>query len=352
MSLDYTVREFKDEDEPQILKLLEKVFEHGHNRDYWRWKYFDNPLKKQVIVIAEIDDQIIGFNHAFCREIKFGKNLHLMSFGGGAAVHPDYRRMGINSKIHDMLEDLRDKEGFNLASAVTTNPIVKNNMDKLGWLQFPKKIIEAIYVEDIDKIEMGSLKKAGYQIYKSIRRARVEPKIGNSQRYVVKKVTQFDAEADVFWEKIEPYYFFLFKRDTVNLNWRYCDSRTAPYKVFSVVDQGELLGYCVTIVRESSDGVKTGYIVDLCTLPKMNDVVTVLLQKAVEVLKKEVNVIKYWAVEGHSVLSVFHRYGFMSRPSILEFRYRHSGRINNDLERVFSATENTLFIQYGDTDFM
>jgi GNAT superfamily N-acetyltransferase len=349
MSLDYTVREFKDEDEPQILKLLEKVFKREHTRESWRWKYFDNPLKKHVIVVAEIDDHIIGCNHAFCREIKFGKNLHLMSFGGAAAVHPDYRRMGIHSKMHDMLEDLRNKEGFNLAMAVTINPVVKNRMDKHGWLQFPKNIIESIYIENIDKTEMSSLKKAGYQVYKSIRQ-NLKPEIGNVQRYVVKKVTQFGAEADVFWEKIEPHYCFLFKRDTVTLNWRYCDSRTAPYKVFSVIDQGELLGYCVIIVRESS-GEKTGYIIDLITSPRMNDVVNILLQKAVEVLKKEVNVIKYWAVEGHSVLPVFHSFGFMSRPSNLEFRYRHSGRINNDLERVISATKNTLFIQYGDTDF-
>ena len=80
MSLDYTVREYRDKDKPQILKLLEKVFKREHTPESWIWKYFDNPIKKHVIVVAEIDDQIIGCNHAYGREIKFGKNMHLISW--------------------------------------------------------------------------------------------------------------------------------------------------------------------------------------------------------------------------------------------------------------------------------
>ena len=350
VSLDYTIREFEDEDESQILNLLDQTFGRIHTRDYWRWKYFDNPLKKKLIVVAEINEQIIGCGHSFFREIKFGENMHVMVFGGDAAVHPNYRRMGIHTKMNEIKDGLRDARGYHISAGITTNPLIKRSRDKQGWPHFPRNIIEAIYVEDVSKMEQGFLKKAGYQVYKSAKK-NLSPKIGENLEFIVNDVTQFGAEADAFWEKIKPFYSFLFKRDAANLNWRYCDNRNTPFKVFSVINQGELHGYCITLVKETG-GVKTGYIIDLCTLPHMDDVVAVLLRKSVETLTSEVNLIKYWVVEGHPVLSTFHRFGFMSRPSNLEFRYRHSGRINDDIERFISASENKLFIQYGDTNFI
>ena len=99
MGTDYIIREFNDKDEDQILELLEQAFQRKISQDHWRWKYFDNPLKKQVIVVAEKEEQIVGCSHTYYRELKFGKKIHLMGIGGDAAVHKEHRRKGLHTNI-------------------------------------------------------------------------------------------------------------------------------------------------------------------------------------------------------------------------------------------------------------
>jgi hypothetical protein len=103
----YTVRPYRDGDEPQILELLDIAYLRKHSPDYWQWKYFENPNKKQIIVVAEYEEQIIGCSHAFHRELKIGESIHPMSFGGDSAVHPDYRKQGIYGKMRELRNELR-----------------------------------------------------------------------------------------------------------------------------------------------------------------------------------------------------------------------------------------------------
>jgi hypothetical protein len=350
MSFLYNVREYKIGDESKILELLDLVFERENTLDFWRWKYFDNPLKKQIIVIAEHDNRIVGCTHSFSREVKIGDNMHQTSFGADSAVHPDFRRQGIYGKLTDLREKIILKQGFNIHSAITTNPIVKNYRDSRGQKHFPKRIIEAIYIEDIWKEDVNVLKKIGYQFYESGKKI-MNPNIGDDSDYVVSQVEHFGVEADIFWDKIKDYYLFIFKRDKDNLNWRYCDPRTIGFKMFNVVHNGELLGYCVTTISRSGDSF-VGYIIDLCALPNMDDVVAVLLRKALDVLLVDVNMVKYWIFEEHPLLSVFHSFGFISRPSDLDYSYWHTDTISDDIETWYNTPVEKWFIQYGDTDIL
>jgi hypothetical protein len=122
------------------------------------------------------------------------------------------------------------------------------------------------------------------------------------------------------------------------------------FQVFSAKRDGEMLGYCATLVKESG-GAFVGYIMDLCVLPRMNAVVYGLLEDAVEGLKKRANTIKYLAVEGHPNVKVFYDFGFASTTSRYDIRYkeRHPD-VRHDLERFYNASSSSIFLQYGDTD--
>ena len=59
--------EMRPGDEAGIIGLLENVFGGWPSyhidcslRDYWNWKYRENPIKKDLIVVSKIEDKVIG----------------------------------------------------------------------------------------------------------------------------------------------------------------------------------------------------------------------------------------------------------------------------------------------------
>jgi hypothetical protein len=68
--LDYKVREYRPGDEDQIVPLLQLVFNGWGDLDFWRWKYLDNPLKMNIITIAESNGKIIGADGAVFQRVK------------------------------------------------------------------------------------------------------------------------------------------------------------------------------------------------------------------------------------------------------------------------------------------
>jgi len=346
----FTVREYTKKDEPKVLELLQLVYNKANiNSDYLNWKYYDNPLRKQGIVVAEYNNQIIGINCAFYRETKVGKNMYLTSYGGDLAVHPDYRRRGIANKMKELKEEIRVREGIQLSSAITSNPIVINNRNKQGYPPFPKKLFEMVYIEDIKREELGLIKKLGYQVYKSAQNIMRNKQTEHSD-FVITETKFFREEADHFWENIRDYYNLMFKRDSSYLNWRYCDPRAGSFKVFSAVAGDKMCGYCVVLGNKASES-STGYIVDLCVVPGMKLVTRCLLEKAVETLVHDVNRIKYLVVDGHPNVPVFSSYGFAPVVSNFEVRYveRHDS-VREDYAVFYQSSSDKLFLQYGDTD--
>jgi len=346
----FTIREYSIKDEAKVLELLQLVYKKAKiNSDYLNWKYFDNPLRKHGIVVAEYQDQIVGTNCGFYRETKVGKNMYLTSYGGDLAVHPDYRRRGIANKMKELKEEIRVRDGIQLSSAITDNPIVINNRNKQGYPPFPKKLFEMMYIEDVNKEDLSLIKKRGYQVYKSAQNLMRNKKTEHSD-IIISETKSYGDEADLFWENIRDYYDLMFKRNSSYLNWRYCDPRAGGFKVFSAVVGGNMCGYCVVLGNKANES-STGYIVDLCVLPGMKLVTRCLLEKAVETLVRDVNIIKYLVVDGHPNVPVFSSYGFAPLVSNFEVRYveRHKS-VREDYAVFYQASGEKLFLQYGDTD--
>ena len=232
MGIEFKAREYIKNDESQVLELLELVFERKVSSDYWNWKYFDTRLAGQSVVVTHIEDQIIGVSGGFYLETKLGENIYLTQYGGDEGVHPDYRRMGVATKMEEIQKKIIERDGVKLFTAVSTNPIVIKNRNKKKRPPFPKKILEMVYVEDIKNTDWPLFKRLGYGVYKKTRKLLK----GNNHVDRITEFTEtdsFGAEADVFWNKIVNYYSLMFKRDSNFLNWRYCDPRSGIFKVLS-----------------------------------------------------------------------------------------------------------------------
>jgi len=355
VSTTYEVREYQKGDEEQIIELLEQAFPHwpGYNiqkskLDFWKWKYFkDNNLRG--IVVAESQGKIIGCGHGVNREIKIGNGLYLMRFGGDVAVHQDYRRMGIYGKMRDLSKKIRRENGVDMVFSATTNPIMIESGKKRGSTKFPQEIIEMVFIDEIEKENLGLMKSVGYKVFKSWKK-RLVPK-SSEGRFTVTEVSEFGEETDRFWTKIKDDYNFIINRDSSNLNWRYCDPRSGYYKVLAVYENDELYGYSVLTTQKRGEETTQGIIVDFCTLPSVNEAAFILLKKTVNILLEDVNRITYLASNNHPNVSVFSKQGFIARPPVFAIDYFFiSDKIKDDSMVFQNSSPEKLFLQYGDTD--
>jgi hypothetical protein len=279
----FRVLSYRLGDEEEIVQLLQLGFDGWPNFDincapleHWKWKYLDNPLKMNTIVVAKNNNKILGCGHEYSVKIKIGKRSILCHYACDLTVHPDFRRMGLMKMLRGKKKELRERYNVRLTYRVTSNPIVIKNWDKIRRPRIPQTVINLVRICDIDK-QMKSMpvtnaffKKLGFQISKLLN------DLGNTVRrtYSLKQelniiqVDRFDDRIERFWEEVSKYYDFIVERHRDYLNWRYCDDRAGAFVVKQVEEDSEILGYSVLKINKSRIIYPVGYIVDMLALSK------------------------------------------------------------------------------------
>ena len=130
------VRMYRDEDMPAVLELLRASLGEPallqRTEQLFRWKHIDNPFGHSVILVAEIDDTIVGLR-AFMRwQLAHGGDLIECGRAVDTATHPSYQRQGIFKRLTmEAIEVARDvglQVIFN-----TPNERSRPGYLKMGW---------------------------------------------------------------------------------------------------------------------------------------------------------------------------------------------------------------------------
>jgi GNAT superfamily N-acetyltransferase len=100
------VRPFLPEDEAPVLELLQASFgcwpPAGIELDaaeFLRWKHFECPFGRSLLLVAEVDGQIAGFQGRVSWRLRAGARAIETMRGADLAVHPRFRRRGVSQAI-------------------------------------------------------------------------------------------------------------------------------------------------------------------------------------------------------------------------------------------------------------
>jgi GNAT superfamily N-acetyltransferase len=129
------VRPYVDADEPEVLDLLRNSMGEGpagaRTSQFFRWKHTDSPFGRSFMLVAVVAGRIVGLR-AFMR---WNFEVNGQTVTGVRAVdtatHPDYRRMGIFSRLtSEAVEALHEQ-----ADLIFNTPNEKSlpGYLKLGW---------------------------------------------------------------------------------------------------------------------------------------------------------------------------------------------------------------------------
>ena len=128
--IDYDIRHYQSEFYPQVIYLLKYLLgnDYDNNREYFKWKYHDNPYTELPLGIMTLyKGDVVGFRGYFATRFRInGKNDNIISLcPGDTCVHPDHRRKGLSVAMgNKAAEEYTEKYSFflNLTSTKISLP--------------------------------------------------------------------------------------------------------------------------------------------------------------------------------------------------------------------------------------
>ena len=372
---DYTIRQYLEGDEDQIIELLELVFGefpkmrlNCSKKEHWKWKFKDMPpgLNPTLVVLTD-EGRIIGASHGQIKWTKIGSSVLLARKGAEVAVHPDYRRMGIYGRLVTKREKVSMGMGAVLSYSLISNPvIVRYKRDKKSDRyepEFPQPLKQLMKVKDVHKFldyqeRRGEIPKGrlitstGIKLLKaasSLRRASGS-KIKPRSDYELREISAFDDRIEGLWEEVKNEYDFIVVKSKEYLNWRYCDPRGGAYRVLLAQEGDSILGFLALRVNEKDPDHPVGYIMEVLAPRERDDVADSLLCWADEQFAEEnVNAVYFTVVSGHPYERLIKSHGYIDSRRSPQLFYRPYKRFKG-LEGFEKAAPVRLHHQFGEYD--
>lgn len=355
-SEDFTIRDYREGDEKQIVDLLVKAFPKwsklDNPLDYYRWKLLENPVGK-TITVATIGEKIIGQSNGIHLRFKIGGSIVPSELGGDSVTDPSHRGKGVYTKILDYeIKQITIRNAF--AYWVSKNPYILSNQNKRkDVFKLPHGIAYMIRIDDVDHhlknrpVNKKLIKYVinGLKLLNSLVNLFSGEKRGED--YEIMRVRSFDDSFDAFWEKTKDDYDLIQEKNMKHLNWRYGDPRGGEFAIFKAVKHGETLGYIVVEITKQ-DGYREGYVSELLTLKDRKEVSHPLIRRATEHLRQEnVNVAYYLGVTRNPYIPYLEKNGFIDAWKKKDDVY---GTLRDEklLDALLSSSSSRAYLSYGD----
>ena len=366
MSKVYDLRSYKPHDEEKAVPLLELVYKKWPHfdlqctpKEHYTWKYLDTPYDYKCIVYAIDGDDIIGSCHSIVKRVKFFDSIYMSSIAGDAAVHPDYRGMGVFNSVKEQQDKLMKGAGVHLCHSITGNPILVESSKRRASPCIPYDFIHLIRIEDLLKYVEAvrntgqGVRRLGKNLLNRISTLKPATKtVPTESSSDVIEFEGFEPEYHDFWSRISEHYDFIYERDPRYLNWRYSDPRGGAFVKAHIKEDDVILGFVVLRINKYIKDYPEGHIVDLITLPGREDVVRSLLSYSIRRCSEEgVNVIHCWAFRDSLLTRVASEFSFHQLTK-LNVHFRKELVSEEEARKFKELDSQRIHLSYGDHDWI
>ena len=234
------IRDYKEGDEKQIVRLFQEVFGKEISIEQWRWKYFVPGNGKIYSKVAEAGFHgIVGHAGAIPLKGVF-KNTPIQFFQiVDVMVHPEKRGFLGRKNIFDNMMKILFEE-------------IRKEFPDVFCYGFPgiRPFMLGKRIKVYDQIELAS------EITKRLHRSLLS-------LYKVQLIAWDDDRLESLWTKFSKFFPLSLIKDNRYLNWRYATNPFFSYQLFGIFMLGKLKGWVVT-----KDSDNNTFIVDILAEPK------------------------------------------------------------------------------------
>ncbi len=350
-------RKYQIGDEKGLNLLAKDIWGFEFSEDYWRWKYLDNPLRDNYSYVAESDGRVIGFSGCIpWRLFVTGKEV-IGAQMTDMMVHPEWRRKNIYFPLNRCtLEDIRRRTdlqyGFGNPSSFS---IYKKRFKYDGFspVKMQKildmKLLLRQGLKKIKSTEMYRLLRIVPKVLASLSGKSTNLSASAGKNIVAKRIHQFDARFDEFWDKNRMVFPITTIRDRQYLEWRYLENPGFSYTILAAEQQDKLTGFAV-LRCEKKNGIDRGMIVDFLVDPEYEASADLILEESMKFFRSQkVAMVTAWISSEQSPSCRFlAARGFSADP--VEGVMILIKSFTQDLEDAFLRDPENWYLTMGDCE--
>ena len=338
--------------------------------DRWNWEFLLNPFwnnkEKLPIWIALDNNKIVGQNCGMIVPLKTGNKIINAAWSVDTIVLPEYRGLGIGTKLQKASGEYYDV--FMSLSMSKVNRIVKEKIGSVSLTPVPVfwkflkinsiflnkflfvKTINYPFLRKIYNVICGIFKihfilplflNFCILILNIIKRSKKK-----KQKTKIYKIKKFDETIDVLWEHTEKKYNIIVKRTHEYLNWKYVNQPGMNYSIYLAKQDNIIKGYIV-FRKNSKEELEFGMITDLYTAEDDTDTMDDLIifaEKYFKNLKNTVSIIEC-ATNGTHIQSRFLKKNYFKVNEYVPMFYSKDKNISKNI------INNKWFLNKGDHDW-
>jgi GNAT superfamily N-acetyltransferase len=275
----------------EIFAFLRTVYsrsESDRRIHQWDWKYDANPFNRRAepyILLLKDGDQIIGMEGAIPLRVSVGGEERWVTHSCDLVVHPGYRRQGLSRGIVGQYraDNPMDFGWLNELSHRAVAPGETGSSARLTPLVKPMdfdQLLQKVTGNRLLSRWGGLLATGARHLTRPLRRQPAPAGVTITQG------ATFDQRFDALWKRVCQDYPVMVVRDQPYLNWRFVCRPDAKYTLLMATRGPDLVGYLVLRVTERG-GLRWGYLVDFLVESKSSSLLALLVEKAVESLRKQ-----------------------------------------------------------------
>ena len=265
-------------------------------QDFYRWKYFANPLGNAIVGIAVAGELVVSLVAAVPKRIWVSGNTVPSYELGDFLTNGNYRGKGLFSQLIELVCGEAAAKGAPLVYVRPNDvsfPILAGRLSfyEAQRLCARRFVVPSFALANATGIPAPLLRGTGMDW---LLRVGCIPGVRTGSLTVV-PIQRFGVETDRLWEKAAAGYDFALVRDSDFLNWRFTDSPT-PYKMWLALRKDQAVGF---VVASTSEAVSTAHIVDLFAESGDKETVEALLATSIDsLLRRGFRTVHTWTVHG------------------------------------------------------
>jgi len=320
-----TIREFKKNDFDSVMALVRSCYsDAAEPPEWWRWRHQGLDPQNSTMFVAADGDKIIGMRPlAIFPYFLQGKQVKGALFSA-VMVHPDYRRLGIFSRLVKACIDEAWRRGAVFVNTMP-NDLSYPGFMKLGWRDPGDR---TLLIKPLDmaalagtKIKPPWLAAALAYIPQVVLNATILRR--EKPDFPIGEEKSFDASAELLTSRIGKKFDGLILHRTRDwLNWRFKSNPWNCYRLLAARSpQGDVIGFAVTNT-EKRWNVCMGYIVELAG--DSFEIRQGLIEAATASLKKQGVACVATVVAAPELLHDFKKQHFFTLPESLSPKKFHT----------------------------
>jgi hypothetical protein len=352
------LREFNDEDKPNVIELLNQVTANKRNNEQWEWLYKKSPAGKSIIVLAG-ERNLVGQCAFIPIKIKIKNETCLGCWNPDSVVAPEFQRKGIFTGLVKKTYELAKQQNIQLAWGFPNANSHAVTIEKLSWIDLHQGL--PLWVKPLNLENL---------LYRFFKHGKLLVKIvtspiqkimetGNNYKKQatqidIKKITYVDAKFDDLWARASTSHEIMAVRDKEYLTWRYFEKPGANYEVLTAWSRDVLEGYIVLSCEEKF-GLKIGHIVDILVPPENTSVACSLIAAAIKHFSaRKMDIVSCLMLPKSYLANALKSEGFFVAPKKFLPSQGYLGMtvLSDEVESKILTNPINWYITWGDSDFI